>query len=456
MNSASIIQEYHKVQDLWATVESDKKCKLAIWVVDYEDVEIVAGFMGIEASPIGTSNDIIFHFTTEYKGDDDKFEEQIFKEYISWFDKPDESDIDILEALKNDKLLLSDYYPNSLLKPTFKNLWAEMLRLKSCIRGIEQDRFCAYFQLPHTDALESTSVFKEILEQEIPDGIRIATIDYKDNRKIKIKQSDNVTLLQPKLKMKEAIQNEMNRGAFSNNTVGAEGRYRKLIISILNKSQHGKSTQLDKEIEQLFSVSKEMGSLSTIIGSYLIASQAYYYVRDNDKCMSFSEKAISESEKNMHDKDSDLYPIWRGAIMLQAAIHIGNQKRDKAIELYLKMAQEATKRADAYYIMEGYRLIGHLYYELGNLLEAFENTLLALAAGSYLGRDMMRQSTFLQAANLALYLVERVKGYDSIKIIEDQLEEWLGDDWRSLVENETMAQSQIRHKASIIDRIKAN
>ncbi|GHT70410.1 hypothetical protein AGMMS50239_38770 [Bacteroidia bacterium] len=449
----SVIQEYYKLQELWKKVDTGKDCKMALWVVDFHDVEIVSGFMGIEASPLGKFKDIFFHFTTEYKGDDYKFEEALFKEYISWFDKPHKQEEDMMLALKNDGLLLQNYSPDETLKPTAENLWKEMLRFKSCIKDIQDRNFFAYFQIPSTDAAESTAWYKDVLSRGIPDGIRLVAIDYKDKRKIKLNELSKVILLEPKLNMAEALDNEISKGSFNSNTVGPEGRYRKLVLSILKRSQQGKSSTLDKEIEQLFSVAKEMGETSTIIGSYLIASQAYFYVRDNEKCELYADRTIKESEKLMNDPNTNLYPVWRGAVMLKAAMYIGNKKGHKAIELYQKIAEEATKRADAFFIMDAYRLIAHLYYDLGNLEDAFETSLLSLAGGSYLAKDVIRQSTFLHSANLTLLLAEKIRSYDDVKTIENQLSEWIGEDWELLVRNEIVNKVKTRGKTSFIERI---
>lgn len=450
--AASIIQEYYKVQDHWGKADKNKDWKLAIWIVDFHDVEIVSGFMGIEASPLGKFDDIFFHFTTEYKGDDILFEKALYHEYLSWFERV-EGDMDMMAALRNDSLLVSDYQPDKSLEPCAENLWKELLRLKSCIRGLESSCFCVYFQLPGVDAEESGGWYKDVLKRGIPAGIRLVTIDYKDKRKVRLQQSSRVLLLEPELNMPEAINNELNKGGFNTNTVGPEGRYRKQVLAVLSCSQHGKSAKLEKEIALMLSVAKEMGSLSAFIGSYLIASQAFFYVKEEDKSLYYADKTLAESEKLMAEGDNGIYPLWRGAMMLKAAMYVGMQKRNKAIELYRAMAVEATKRADAFFIMEGYRLAGHLYYELSQYEDAFENTLLALAGGSYLEKDVIRQSTFLQAANLSLHLAEKHRSPGDVEVIKDQLKEWIGEDWESLVNNEIQDKSKIRHKASLLKRV---
>lgn len=451
---ASVIQEYYKVQEMWQGIDADKKWKLALWVLEYQDVDIVDKFMGIEASPLGRFRDVFFHFESEYRGDNRAFEAALYHEYLSWFDTPHENDMDILSALKNDGLFKSGYQPDRQLKPSIENLWKEMLRLKSCIRGLESCHFCMYFQLPHTDGGELTGWYRDILGRGVPEGIRLTAIDYAGGRKVKLHASDDIVILKPELNMRDAINNEMDKGSYNGNTVGTEGRYRKQIRLVLECSQSPDKTRLDKEIKKLLEISAETGNASAFAGTCMIASLAYFYARNDEKCERYADTAIEESEKRM-DSDTpepDSYSTWKGAVLLKAAILTMNKQRREAISLYEKLALRAMERQDAFYVMEGYRLAGHLYYELSDSKNAFEHSLLAVAAGDYLEKEVRRQSTFLQAANLALHLGETSLGQSDVEVIEEQLKDLLGDDWKALVRNENMDKSQLRRKASVFKR----
>ena len=447
--STSIAQEYYKVVDYWKKADSDRNWRLAVWVVDFQDVDIVYKFLEIETSPIGQFEDIFFHFESEYNGDDIDFETSLYQEYLSWFDISDKKEnINILTLLRNEGLLLSDYQPDRNVEPTAENLWKEMLRMKSCIKGLENRHFCVCFPLPPRDGKSMTSWYKDVLKRNIPEGIRLVTIDYAERRKVKLTSSSKVYLIEPELNMEEAINNEIDKGSYVSNTVGAEGRFRKQIRIVLDCSQKQDKLKLEKEIEILLNVSKEMEVIPTIVGANMIAALAWFYAKENEKCEEYSDKAINESEKYMSE-GMDLYPTWKGAVMLKAAILMMNNQRREAIILYERLAETATDRGDAFFIMESYRLIGHLYYELSEYEDAFEHTLLALAGGSYLEKEVRRQSTFLQAANLSLYLCEKTRKIDDLDVIEAQLKDWLGDDWESLVKTEDMDKSQVRRKASI-------
>lgn len=63
--SASVIQEYYKAVDYWADIEVRKDWKLAIWVVEATDVDLIDRFFEIERSPVGQFDDI-FSALTRY------------------------------------------------------------------------------------------------------------------------------------------------------------------------------------------------------------------------------------------------------------------------------------------------------------------------------------------------------------------------------------------------------
>ena len=55
-------------------------------------------------------------------------------------------------------------------------------------------------------------------------------------------------------------------------------------------------------------------------------------------------------------------------------------------------------------------------------------------------------STFTYAAHLALHTGRQVRAPIDIEVLEHQLHEWLGEDWKELVENPSMRQAKARRK----------
>jgi len=447
--STSIAQEYYRLQELWQEIDTNPEWRLTIWVASYNDVDILDKFMEIERSPLGVFDDIFFRFETPYQDDYIAFEKALWEEYVSWFtEKPDPS-LDILQALKNDGLMKSDYTPDTTLEPTAANLWKEMLRFKSCIEGMEEDRFCLYFPptLPYGPKLSGW--FSSVLDEGVPEGIRLVTIDYADKRKVKLQPSSKVMLLTPELNMPEAIRNDMDKDSDSYDTVSAETLFRKQVRVVMDCTLKKDSRLMDRETGLLLSLSKETGCIPVQITALMIAAQAYFSINNTDKCDYYADEAIKGSEELMQAADPAGYPVWKAAILLKAAVLAGKKERRKAIEYYIRLAEEAIEQTDAFMTMEGYRMSAHLYYELIETDMALENALLALSAGAYLEKEVRRQSTFLHAATLALLLIRKEGSYDKLEIMEEQLQEWLGDDWRSLVETEDMQKVKKRRKASI-------
>ena len=447
--AASIAQEYYKVQEYWAEIESDRQWRLAIWVAGYEEVEMVDKFMEIERSVLGKFSDIFFRFESVYKGKTETFEKELYEEWISWFDEKPDPSVDILLALKKEGMLLSDYRPDRKLKPTAENLWKEMLRFKSSIEGFEETGLCVYIPPTMTGSHPMTDWFSEVLDNGIPRGIRLATIDYAEKRKVKLKASEKVCLIHPRLNMQEAINNEMNREIMNGDASSLENQYLLQVKKVMETATKKNESLLDKEIQTLLSLSGGIENRSIAITALLITSQAYYMIGSENKCMEYADKALAESGKAMRAGEPDGYPVWRSVLMLKAASLAGVKKRREAIVLYEQLAEEATSRQDVFYIMEAYRMAGYFYYELGEMNTSLETLLLSLYGGSFLDLETRRQSSFLLSAALALYIANDIRRSDDVDVLENYLQEWLGKDWRQLVETEDMKKIKTRRKASI-------
>jgi hypothetical protein len=453
-SSASIAQEFYKLRDEWSKIDKKENWRLAIWVAGYQDVDIINNFLEIERSPIGVFDDIFFRFDTEYKGDAEAFAKALWKEYTEWFEPVSRPEYDVYTALKNDGLLKEPYQPNLALAPTLQNLWQEFIRFKSCITGLEKSNFCIYFPPTRPDGPELGSFFNSVLKTGVPKGIRLVTIDYTASRKIILSAAIPPILtveLKPQLDMLAAINNEMDKGGGSYNTTGVDAQFRKQIRVVMNATVKNNIPLLDKEVSTLLTLSKRMGSISADISGLLIAAQAYFGLKESEKSERYADEAIRKAEKAMAQNDPAGYPTWKSCMMLKGALLMGKKKRMEAIVVYEKMAQTALTQGDAFFAMEGYRLSGHLYYELKKMNTAFETLLLALVAGNYLEIDVRRQSTFLQAAYLALYIGKQIRTAAQIAIVEEGLQGWLGNDWESLLQAEELSGAKAKRKTSLFE-----
>ena len=444
--SASVIQEYYKAVDYWADIADKKDWKLAIWIVGQNDVDLVDRFLEIERSPVGQFEDIFFRFDTPYEGTVDEYTEQLWMEYAGWFSEEVEEKYDILKALRHDGLLKEEYVPDTSAEHTAGNLWKEMLRFKSCISGLEDACFCIYFPPGQERGFSRAEWFKRTLEEGIPQGIRLTTIDMKKNRSVSLDESPAIVHIRPKFDMAAALHNRMARADAGNDLIAPENRFNRQVSAVMACTQKQDWKLLEKEIRKLLDIAGELKDTNIQISALFIASEACYAIREYRHSIRYSDDTIREAEKAMAGGEAAGYSYWKMATSMKAAILTAEKKREEAIALYDGMAQKATRQKDPYYVMEGYRMSGFLRYEEGKLNQAFEYFLLALAGGSYLSEEIRRNSTFTYAAYLALHTGRQVRAPVDIEVLEGQLQEWLGDDWRQLVDNPAMQQAKARRK----------
>lgn len=449
--SASVIQEYYKAVDYWADIAGKKDWKLAIWIVGRNDVDLVDKFLEIERSPVGQFDDIFFRFDTPYRGDDDEYAAQLWQEYAGWFEEQAEEKDDMLKALRHDGLLKTEYRPDTSAEPTAANLWKEMLRFKECISRLENAFFCIYFPPEQSGKFPRTEWFGQVLKEGVPQGIRLTTIDLKKNRSVALDESPEVVHIRPRFDMAAALHNRMARADAGNDLIAPENRFKQQVTAVMDCTRKQDLKPLEKEIRKLLDIAGELKDANIRISALFIASEACYAIREYKSSMKYSDKTIREAEKAMKDGEAAGYSYWKMAVSMKAAILTAEKKREEAVALYEGIAGKAVERKDPYYVMEGYRMCGFLRYEEGKLEQAFEYFLLALAGGSYLSEDIKRGSTFTYAAHLALHTGRQVRAPIDIEVLERQLHEWLGEDWKELVENPSMRQAEARRKGGIFN-----
>ncbi|MCJ7932611.1 MAG: hypothetical protein MUW56_02985 [Chryseobacterium sp.] len=453
METSSIAQEYYKLKDLWSAAEKKESWKLAVWVAQYQDVEMIDKFMQIEQSPIGESNDIFFRFETEYKGDREQFEKQLWNEFLGWFMPHPQKDKDLHRALWENNIIQEPFVPNDQLLPNASNLFGELERLKMSITDQSAHfYFCLYFPLAAHAKQDIAHWFQQVTEN-VPDQLRLVTMDLAEERRIKLqgkRNGDDVYhYLYPKLKMAEAIKNEMYKASDGYNTVDADARFRKQVIVVMDSTTQKVQNRTEVEVKRLIGITKEINTVSSRIAGLLVASQAFFAIQNTKKSEEYTDKALEESAAAMQYDDATGYPVWKSCMLLKAALLYGNKNRDSALLIYQELSEKASQRQDVYYVMEANRLSAHIYYEKNDLQTAFENILFSLAAGAYLDISVRRQSTFLHAAFMALYLGRQFKTEEEVKEIKLQLAEWLGDDWEILLAQAGVDSASLKMEQSV-------
>lgn len=434
---ASIAQEYNKLHEEWRKIDALPSWRLAVWVADYPDVDIITKFMDIEQSPIGKFDDLFFRFDSSYNGDSAIFEEELWTEFLSWFAPSPNPKMDVHQALYENHFLTDLFVPRVDLPHTAESLWSELLRFRQSINGItSKTHFCLYFPISAYSKDNISEWFEKVID-DIPNGLRLVTLDLAADRKIRVRESDVCVYLHPKLNMAEAISNEMKKGGSDNDTIDVDARFRRQIIAVMDSTTQKLNNQTPREVKKLLSITEEIGTASSLISGLLIAAQAYFAIRNTRKSAAYTDEALDKASKAMDNNDPTGYPVWKSCMLLKGAILYGEREYSQALLVYEALADKASKQGDAYYLMEARRLLGHLYYEKGEKQTAFEHMLLALASGAYLDLEVRRQSTFLHAAHMALLLCASVRPSSDMKILQGQLEEWLGDDWEKVLKDAT-------------------
>lgn len=446
--SVSIADIYYQIRDQWLAVSEQSDWQLAVWSSPIENLAIIDRFLEIERTPAGSCHDIFFRFETEYTGNNKLFTQQLWEEYHSWFTEELPEEYDLLKALRKEGFMKEDYIPSDIPKQTTaQSLWIEFLRLKSCIHGLEDLKFCIYFPPSTPESPAPTGWFRSVLKENIPEGIRLVTIDYADKPRLDLPADGPIAYLKAKFDLRAAINNEMDKECDTYDSTNIDSRYRKQVRKVMEVTTQQKCDVLDKEVRTLLSIMDESKETAIHLATPLIASQAYFNINQSDKCLDYAEQSIRLSEEAMSNEDVSGYPIWKVAMFQKAAVFVSQKKWKKGIEIYSQVARKATAKQDAFYIMESYRMCGYLLYEQNKKEDAFEQLLLSLAGGSYLEERIRRESTFLYSASLALKLGKDVRPPKDIKILEEQLKIWLGEDWETLVYNEQVTQSIIRRKS---------
>lgn len=323
-----------------------------------------------------------------------------------------------------------------------------MLRFKACISRLDDAFFCLYFPPEQERGYSRTGWFGNVLKEGVPQGIRMTTIDLKKNRSIRLGESREVVCIRPQFDMAAALHNRMARSDSGNDLIAPENRFKQQVTVVMDSTQKQDWKLLDREIRKLLDIAQEIKDTNIRISALLIASEAYYAIREYKHSMKYSDETVREAEKAMQGGETAGYSYWKMAVSMKAAILTAGKKREEAVALYDMMAKKAVMQKDPYYVMEGYRMCGFLRYEDGKMEQAFEYFLLALAGGSYLSAEIRRSSTFVYAAYLALHTGRLVRAPIDVGILERQLCEWIGEDWKELVDNPDMQQAKARRRGS--------
>lgn len=429
----SIAHQYYKVQEYWKEALTHKEWKLAVWVAEYSDIEIISHFLDIEGSALGETEEVILKFNSVYT-EDEEYEKHLWSEFTDWFNLENDPKYDMHKALIKDNYLKTPFVPNTKLSPTFSNLLLEIERFKKALIGIDPSLIIQFGLGMHQPGFGDW--MHKRLKKDIPTAIRFVAIDIAKERHLKSfkrKTRSKVYEIHPQLNMLAAMKNEMKKEVKGSQPHSPDAKYKLTVLELMEALP--KEKKMLPLIDRLFTEAKQLGEPSILVSSYLIVSHAYNTIKEPKKGLKHIEKAIVLTDTIK--TSSQYYPLWRSSMLFKAAFLLSLSEEEDAFEVYEEIAQKASKNLDYFYIMEAYRICATIQMKKKKYEDAFEYALLALNGGCYLDLQTRQNSTFLYVANLAYNILEYILGENEKRpIVEEHLELWLGKDWKKLISAE--------------------
>jgi hypothetical protein len=186
------------------------------------------------------------------------------------------------------------------LKPTAVNLWKEMLRFKSSVKSLDGTGFCFYIPPARTEGDPLTEWFSWILD-DVPEGIRLVTVDFAEKRKVRLNASAKVRVIKPVLDMPAAISSDMEKGIPASDAVSIENRYALQVKRVMECTTEKNGALLNREIKKLFSLSEQIGSVPVSISTLFFAAQACFY----DQCEREVRNLFRQGHHRIGQSDGD-------------------------------------------------------------------------------------------------------------------------------------------------------
>lgn len=428
-DSTSIKQQYYKVQQYWKEALKDDSWKLAIWVTQYPDIEIVSQFLDVEASALGETDEILLKFDSVYSLDNSTFEQDLWNEFQGWFREDIDPRYDMHKALLKDNFLKEPFVPNIQLKPNIINLLSEIERFRTSLVDLDISLIIEFRLGQHQEQIGFW--LQKLLMLEIPEKIRFVVIDIAQQRLYKNfskKEKSKVIEIFPQLDMVAAMKNEMRKTIESSTPHTPDTKYKLIVLDLMEALPNEK--KMYPLMEQML-IEAEKINKSIVVSSYLIIAHAYNTIKKPKEGLIAIEKAIADIELI---EEREQYPLLRSCLLFKAAFLLGLKKEEEAFEIYELIAEKASEQQDYFYIMESYRLCADLKMKKKRYEEAFEYALLGLYGGSFMELSIRRNSTYLYLGNLAYNVVKYIAGSKAkTEMLEEHLEKWIGKDWQEKI-----------------------
>ncbi len=430
--SSSVVQAIYQLQDIWQSAK-EKEWSLGVWVSPYEDVEILSAFLAIEETIYGESPDLFFSFRSAYNNDIKQYEEDLWREFSSWFQEVEDPKYDMLNALVQDGLMGERFVLNTSLPHRFTSILQELERFRLAL-NIEEPYFVINFVSPNNTEEYTKWLDEELLDSKEYVGIRFTVIDIKENRKLlnfKEKNRSRVYEMDcSEVKGASAIQAAIEDEIKGENSHSPDSEYKQLLLKMLQALPD--KNKVYPFFPQLLQKAKQINNSGLVVSTYLAIAHALNSMKEAQEGLRQIEEALSLLEKDREQEQ--WYPLWRSCMLFKAAFLLSLKEQEQSFVAYEQIATQAVEEKDYIYILEAYRLCAHLKLQAKDRKESFEYAMLALYAGSRFDEVFRRQSTFLTAAQLALQTVDYTKNSEAKReLLVNFLREYVGVDWQERI-----------------------
>jgi hypothetical protein len=355
MNNAHnpIAVRVENIQKIWNKTRADKpKAQIFSMICNTEDYPLVDGFIRLESSAYGKSEDSFVGFSIDFYDKKD-FYTTIIEQWLLTFEEdlkknPSwnwEDFVSYREALPEiDKLgieHLKDFYIKMLISfKKFEARTGNLLIISFLIKKVS-----------------SLDLLKESIKELIillPENIGFLFLDYKE----RLQYKEVIASVKEKGIMIEIPNQEINKAykeiATQGNPNDPQVRYRKCLFEIGEAAKDKKQEKVKKLGNELIDISKSTGETSFWASSYLIyASFLFQFKDENELIHQLLDKGIKITTPFYKEKQ-DI-----AGILLQLLIYKGSHysitgKLDLAIEYFLKQVTIAKEIQQEIQVINGY------------------------------------------------------------------------------------------------------
>lgn len=411
----------------WKEFVQNSNARLLRWVVDREDANMMDTFFEVQNEEGGSElTDLFVKLEAPFEptGDDYVNEYNIVQkqEFEKMYDEIKQS-------------LAKDGVDNSWKVPKDSN--GAMLSLVECYKSFQHHykeivNHLVLVLVPSaiTDKERWNDWLQFMLQQNLPEEVRLTTVDYSDELvldQLAARNDSAVVTVRPNLDMAEAMK-EIASTAGS----GPGADFRRLFVDMaMSKSQDAASLQ--GKADAALQIAKANNWLSLQVAVYLLLGATHFKDGRNSEALASYEAAKQLSQTADPKVDPAGTKLAVQSSFGKAAVLFSSGQYGEAAKAYEEAADAAKSGQDHHMTMDALRMASYCYQQDKKIDEAWTTGWAALEASEKIEKDT-RQSggTTLPFLGQALLGIARSepKYEDKVDAITTRMNELAGPDWR--------------------------